>query len=500
MKRALSDPERFRSLQKSLVVQYESVFQDPLLERTVVVVPSLTMDEATLASVGGVHHYEERMLCLLMLLRYPRAKLIFLSSVRIDPSIVDYYLHLLPGIPSTHARERLRMLDCHDSSARSLTEKLLERPFTLERIAREIENVETAHMACFTVTELERKLALKLGIPIFGCDPSLEHLGSKSGSREVFREAGVQMPPGYENLGDASDVVAALARLRREHGAERAAVKLNEGFSGAGNALFSFQGAPAGNELESWVRGELRGRLDFEDESLDYERYFEKFERMQGIVEAFVEGDPKSSPSVQLRVQPDGELVETSTHDQVLGGHSGQVFVGCEFPARDDYRVAISEQAHQAGVVLRERGVLGRFAVDFVSVKGTAGWDNYAIEVNLRKGGTTHPFLMLQFLTDGQYDRCDGLFRTLSGEPRYYFASDNLKSDRYRGLTPRDLIDLVVRRQLHFHGASQQGVVFHLIGALSEFGKLGVVAVGDSPNKAREYYDRTVAALEAECR
>ena len=49
--------------------------------------------------------------------------------------------------------------------------------------------------------------------------------------------------------------------------------------------------------------------------------------------------------------------------------------------------------------------MLGRFAVDFVVVRDGAGaWTPYAIELNLRKGGTTHPFLTLQFLTDGRYD------------------------------------------------------------------------------------------------
>jgi hypothetical protein len=28
-------------------------------------------------------------------------------------------------------------------------------------------------MACFNVTEFERTLAVKLGIPIYGCDPDL---------------------------------------------------------------------------------------------------------------------------------------------------------------------------------------------------------------------------------------------------------------------------------------------------------------------------------------
>ena len=42
--------------------------------------------------------YEERFLFLLLLLRQPRARLIYVTSRTILPSIIDYYLDLLPGV------------------------------------------------------------------------------------------------------------------------------------------------------------------------------------------------------------------------------------------------------------------------------------------------------------------------------------------------------------------------------------------------------------------
>ena len=124
---------------------------------------------------------------------------------------------------------------------------------------------------------------------------------------------------------------------------------------------------------------------------------------------------------------------------------------------------------------------------------------HHAIEINLRKGGTTHPFLMLQFLTDGHYCAETGEFLTPAGDPRWYYASDNLESEHYRGLTPYDLVDIAVMNGLHFHAASGEGVAFHLIGALSEFGKLGVVCIGQSEARAYELYQQTVAVLDHEC-
>jgi len=57
-----------------------------------------------------------------------------------------------------------------------------------------------------------------------------------------------------------------------------------------------------------------------------------------------------------------------------------------------------------------------------------------------------------------------------------------------------------VNNGLHFDGASQQGVVFHLIGALSQYGKLGTVCIGDSHESAREFYRQTVSVLDREAR
>jgi hypothetical protein len=182
----------------------------------------------------------------------------------------------------------------------------------------------------------------------------------------------------------------------------------------------------------------------------------------------------------------------------VLGGTNGLIFLGCRFPAHDHYRLDIQASGTKAARILVNKGVIGRFGIDFVSVKEGDAWRHVAIEINLRKGGTTHPFLMLEFLTDGRYDAETGEFLTPSGDSRCYYASDNLESERYRGLTEYDLVDIAVVNGLHFHGATAEGVAFHLIGALSEFGKLGVVCIGQTQQRADALFQRTVEVLETE--
>jgi len=497
----VEEAKQFKEIQKQFPRQFENVFSDKLAPRTVLIIPSLTMDPEILSKITGVNHYEERLLCMLMLLRMPRTHVIYVTSETIDPVIIDYYLHMLPGITGYHAQRRLSLLSCHDSSSKPLIQKILERPRLIERIKEIIPTEHDAHMSCFIVTEQERSLAVQLQIPIYGCDPDLYELGSKSHGRKVFRECDLAVPPGFEDLHSEEEMIDGLTKLKQQNPALRkAVVKVNDGFSGDGNAIFSYKGFEGNSDLKSWVKENLQQRLKLVAEDLSYAMFLQKYQSMGGIVEEFLEGEIKESPSVQCRITPTGHVEIISTHDQELGGESGQVYIGAHFPASVDYAVELGVMGKKVAEALKQKGVLGRFAVDFISVKGKNEWKHYPIEINLRKGGTTHPFLMLQFLTDGIYNEEEGKYYTSKGHLiRYYFCSDNLKSEKYRGLSPHDLIDIAMVNDLHYDGTSQEGVMFHLIGALSQYGKLGVVCIGSTPERAREFYAKIVSVLEKEC-
>jgi len=73
-----------------------------------------------------------------------------------------------------------------------------------------------------------------------------------------------------------------------------------------------------------------------------------------------------------------------------------------------------------------------------------------------------------------------------------------VQSEAYKGLTPKDLIDIAMFHGLHFDGSTHKGVMFHMIGALSQFGKMGMVCIGSSREEAYSYYTKTIAVLDAE--
>lgn len=487
----------FRDLQEIFAKQFNAIYFNRLAQQTVIILPSLTMDEEILSKISGINHYEERLLCLLLLLRMPRTHVVYITSVPVDPIIIDYYLDLLPGVTQYHAQERLTLLSCSDASSRPLTQKVLERPRLVERIKKSIPVGHLTHLSCFNVTALERKLAVQLGVPIFGCDPELFAIGNKSNGRKLFKECGLLVPDGIEDVYTEAHVEQALRQLKSNNPAlRRAVIKLNDGFSGDGNAIYNYDKAL---ENGQHVIGSLATNMKPVAADIQVDMFLRKLQQMGGVVEAFVEGDTKASPSVQCQVRPTGECVVVSTHDQELGGDAGQVFIGAHFPANEEYAIELGRVGKIIAEGLKEKGALGRFAIDFISVKEESVWKHYAIEINLRKGGTTHPCVTLEFLTDGRYDADEGVYRTAIGQQRFYFSSDNLKSEKYIGTTPYDLIDIAMMHKLHFDGAVQEGVMFHLIGALSQFGKLGVLCIGSSRERVQEYYNQTLKVLDLEC-
>ena len=372
----------------------------------------------------------------------------------------------------------------------------------MQRIQQCIPPGHAAHMTCFNVTPLERTLSVKLNLPLYGCDPDLFSLGNKSNGRKLFRECGLMVPDGFEDLNTEVEIAEALVALKKQHpNLKRAVVKINEGFSGEGNAIFRYPDGIDPHRFSPQVLLPILPRqLTVVARNLSWETFLEKFAAMGGIVEAFMQAKETASPSVQCRINPLGKCDIISTHDQVLGGEDNQVFLGAYFPARQDYAVQLAELTMPLAEKLRDKGVIGRFGVDFLSLKDEEGqWQHYALEINLRKGGTTHPYVMLNYLTDGVYQADQGRYIIRSGQERYYFSTDNLVNPCYRGLIPHDLIDIAMDNELMYNGASQEGVMFHIIGALSEYGKLGVLSIGKTREDARRYYDRTKEVLLNNC-
>jgi hypothetical protein len=127
--------EQFDLLQERMPEVWSAMRRNQA-DESVVIIPSISLDRAVESSGSMNQAYEERFLFLLLLLRQPRLRMIYVTSMPIAPEIVEYYLALLPGVIPSHARARLSLISVGDSSSASLSEKLLARPRLLARSRR----------------------------------------------------------------------------------------------------------------------------------------------------------------------------------------------------------------------------------------------------------------------------------------------------------------------------------------------------------------------------
>ena len=490
----LAEIAAFDALKPRLARLWREVFSADDQPYTSVVVPSVSIDADDRARTPDAGFYEEVLLFLLIRLRNPHARVVFVTSQPLPPPVVDYYLQFLAGIPASHAAARLTLLSAYDGSPRPLTAKILERPRLVQRIRDAVPARERAYLTVLRSTPLERRLAVALDLPLNAADPEMERLCSKSGARRIFAEAGVPTAAGAEGLRDEDDVVDALAGLRAARPAMRhALLKLDASFWDVGHGAVA---VPAGRPSKDALRRAVRALDPPRGEPV--ESFLARFARCGGVLEERVEGRERADASVQLRINPLGKVFLTSSHDELPDGPSPLRCRGCAFPADDAYRLRIQEEGMKAARALAGHGLVSRVSVEFLLTRADPSeeWRLVAHDLNLGVGGATHPLLAVRFLTGGALDPRTGLFSSPAGNPKFYRCTDHLASPRWRGLLPDDLIEALTLERLTYTPRGETGALFYMLGAISELGRVGMVAIGNSRAEADAVYGRVVETLD----
>ncbi|WP_377644909.1 peptide ligase PGM1-related protein [Oryzobacter terrae] len=459
------------------------------LEHVVVALPSHSMPTTLLT-----HHasllpaLEQRALVDgLRLGTSPGVRVVVVLSAPPSPAVLDYYARLARPRSPGAARERLSCLVVPDDGARGVAAKLLDRPDLMAELRRRIAG-DPAVIEPWNVTDDEVAVALALDRPLNGGPPSLWPLGFKSAARRLFRDAGVPVPAGVEDVHDAAEVAEAVRVMRRHlPRLDRVVVKLDNSGGGEGNWVMSTRDA-AGAELAT---SELATRVETESPP-----WFLADLALGGVVEELVTGSEISSPSGQAEIRPDGEVVLLATHEQDMGGDDGHVFTGSRFPADGAWAPEIGRHVLAVGRRLAEAGAVGWLAVDFVAHRDGDG-SLVAVDLNLRKGGTTHSFTALQCLARGAYDpeRCEWVCDE-DGSTRSYRSSDAVGGPGWLGMSPSRAIDSLTAAGLAFDHARGTGVVLHMFPGLDRDGTVGVTAIGRSAAEADDLFRAVPTALD----
>ncbi|RHW22743.1 hypothetical protein D0Z08_31300 [Nocardioides immobilis] len=482
--------QRFSALQADLAEAWLANLPGSDADHSLIALPSHSVAESLLAHYGPrVRALEHRYLVVyLMLHRVPHCELVFLCTQQPDHEVIEYYDSLVAAHTGRSALERFRVVVVDDGTPRSVSAKLLDRPDLLEEL-RACRRGRLAFVQPWNVTDLEVRVALELGMPMNGTSPELWPLGYKSAGRRMMREAGVPVPYGHEDVRSVDDVVAAVTDIQTARPEARGVVmKLDDSGAGDGNVVVGLRAAD-GSAADL---AEIRERVE------TLASWYLTDLAAGGVVEELVSAPQFRSPSVQVGISPHGEVTVLASHEQVLGGDSAQVFTGCRFPADRAYAPQIAHHAETVGQALAARGAVGRAGVDFAVAGDDAGrWDCYALEINLRNGGTTHPFAVLRNLVPGAYDVRTGRWvAEADGSSRAYRATDNMVDIAWLGLAPSAVIAAVSDAGLDFDHVAGTGVVLHMLSCLAIDGRFGLTAIGRDEEHADWLLDATREAVD----
>jgi hypothetical protein len=466
-------------------------------EHTIVVVPSLSLKEESVKNIVGIIHYESRALWEVLKASSKNATIVFVSSIAISDDALDHFLNLLPN--PCEARKRIKLISLNNSDKNlSLSEKLINDQETLLVIKNLIKNTD-AYLKVFMTTKAEHEVAQELNLPVFGHDSSLDYYITKSGNKKIFKESYVPYCDSIEDLKSVEDLILAIHELwNKNPSTKRFMIKLDNGVSGIGNAIMKptlskEEFDQLGNDkqlrmVENWLYA-----MKFQSDQITWGSYSKDIP-VGCIVEVFAEGKTKIAPSAQAQILPDGSVEIFATHEQILD-ESGLTFLGSVFPARNNHRKILQESTIKIGESLASHGFIGPFSVDFLITSDETTTRIFVIEINIRQGGTTHPYQTARLLTESTYCSDKGILVDRDGSNVYYRSNDNVLEEALKGSKVESFLDYMSSNDVTYNKHNGEGVVFHLLGAMPSSGKLGYTSIAKNPVKAQHNSDKVLELI-----
>ena len=366
-------------------------------EHVMVALPSFSLGESLLSHYGDripalEHRYLLAMLvlnriaCDLVLVVVPGARRPRCSTTTSRSSAEER---------RASARARLHVLEVPDPSHRSIAEKLLDRPDLIDELRRADRRTAGVHRA------VERHRPRGGGGA--GAGRADQRLGaaavaaraSRAPVAGCSRRPGVPVAAGCEDVRTIDDVLAAVAAVRAAR--------------------------PARRRGGDQARRQRRGRRQPGDRPAHPRRPARHGSRRcpsgtsttwptARVVEELITGTRFTTPSVQIDVLPD-QPGRGARHPRAGDGRRRRPGVhGLPLPRRPGLRRRSwpGTAGRSASAWPRTACSAGRASTSRRRGTRAARWHLHALEVNLRKGGTTHPYAVLRNIAPGPLRRGGG--------------------------------------------------------------------------------------------
>ncbi|XP_078742116.1 IQ domain-containing protein H isoform X2 [Lampetra fluviatilis] len=543
--------ENFRTRAQYLAENWKRIQSS---RRTIIHIPSLGYSKHLRRRLKHFDVLQNLQMGRLCDIKDPNVDVIYVSPVPLSDEVLHYYERLL-GLSASGGEGAGRYtIIVPDAVVRfpqlplSLASLLEYSPGTLRRI-RALVSGREAYVVSGGTGEADLAVADELGLPALAPEPTVARLcGSKSEARRIFSSAGVATPPGEEHIRSMPQLVESLSRLVAAHAGVRCwLLKTEEGPGGRGTASCPVaQHLPChrwvlsesrryGSEQwrHRWARDaavariaqelpeflETRCELVSNDLYPDWASFIQAFLCHGGVIEACPPGDSLTCLTVDLLLEPSGDVAVQAWGDQ-LGGRPTTPALRCwgsSLPQSSVEPGALHELARRVAQACCGHGFVGHLSVDFVTFIDPESLQQqvWALDLDVGYSDQLAMTRLMEFVTGGALDWRDSIF-SVPSEPTPESGAMPLHGDRAKRSRPASRRYAVTSTQLahsnlallHYsvffkmcraHGIGfdvkeRQGTVFTLIhGQRRE--RLGMMVIMDDLQVALMTFAQNLALI-----
>ncbi|NXA05063.1 IQCH protein, partial [Sapayoa aenigma] len=508
--------------------------------RTIIHIPSLGYSQRIREQIPDLAVQQNMQLGRLCDILDANVDVIYICPLELSEELLRYYSKLLglraaprAGHPqdTRDLQDRFNILtpeaiNSFPEQRMCLATQLKYSPRTLQRI-RVLTQGREAYMVGGVPHADELAVADVLGVPVLGSGPRAARLcRTKSGAKRVFAAARVPTPPGERDIHSKEQMIRALSQLILDNmEVQRWLFKVNEECGGNGTAYCD---VVSHLECYRWLREE-RHRHEVWSESRarelalvkisqelpgllaqhvqpvnekrfpTWEKFLQTFLSQGGVIEAFPFSGSVTNVTVDMLIEPTGEIQIVSSGDQ-LHAEGPLQSSGTTIPQRSVDPAVLNSLCWKIGETCKSEGVVGYFSVDFVAFTHPQTMEQqvWATDLDLCYSDQLALTQLVLYLTDGNLDcgsscleappgpkkvqsqrvQDEGTRTPPPGSPRCAVASSQLWHCGLSGTSYNVLLQSCEARGVGFDLQEKQGTVFILYEDQKRH-RLGMITIGE---------------------